>query len=111
VKTELAAIAGPEAHPRDTTEPGAPRTRKGKRQSSPTAFSGAAVRFFLSKSENNGIPVLDREFSNEAEAILESLKTGKTYFVISEWRGSADVSKKMPLIRKDVVRSKKQTPD
>jgi hypothetical protein len=110
VKTELAAITSPEAHPRDASEPGAPRARKGKRQSSLTS-SGAAVRFFLSKSENNGTPVLDQEFSNEAEAILESVKTGKTYFVISEWRGSADVSKKMPLIRKDVVRSKKQTPD
>jgi len=111
VKIELAAIAGPEAHSLDTSEPGAPRTRKGKRQSSSTTSSGAAVRFFLSKSENNGVPVFDREFTNEAEAILESLKTGKTYFVISEWRGSADVSKKMPLIRKDVVRSKKATPD
>jgi hypothetical protein len=110
VTTELAAIADPEASPKNTSETGASKTRKGKRQSGPTS-SGAAVRFFLSKSENNGIPVLDREFPNEAEAILESLKTGKTYFVISEWRGSADVSKKMPLIRKDIVRSKKQTPD
>jgi hypothetical protein len=111
VKTELAAAADPEASPKNTSEPGAPRARTGKRQSSPTASSGTAVRFFLSKLENNGTPVLDREFPNEAEAILESLKTGKTYFVISEWRGSADVSKKMPLIRKDLVRSKKQTPD
>jgi hypothetical protein len=110
VKTELAAIADPEASLKNMSEPGAPRTRKGKRQSSSTTSSGA-VRFFLSKSENNVIPVLDREFSNEAEAILESLKTGKTYFVISEWKGSADVSKKMPMIRKDVVRSKKQTPE
>jgi len=69
------------------------------------------VRFFLSKTENNGLPVLDREFSNEPEAIIESLKTGKSYFVISEWKGSADLSKKMPLIRKEAVTSKKQNLD
>ena len=66
------------------------------------------MRFFLSKTENNGLPVLDREFSNESEAIIESLKTGKSYFVISEWKGSADLSKKMPLIRKEAVTRKKQ---
>ena len=65
------------------------------------------MRFFLSKSENNGIPVLDREFARESEVILESLKTGKSYFVISEWKGLADLSKKVPLIRKEVVTSKK----
>ena len=69
------------------------------------------MRFFLSKSENNGVPVLDREFSNEPEAILESLKTGKSYFAISEWKGSADLSKKMPLIRKEAVSRKKQNLD
>ena len=40
--------------------------------------------------------------------MIESLKTGKTYFVISEWKGLADLSKKMPLIRKEAVPSKKQ---
>jgi guanylate kinase len=54
---------------------------------------------------------LDREFPTEPEAILESLKTGKTYFVISEWKGAADLSKKMPLIRKEVVTSRRQTAD
>ena len=69
------------------------------------------MRFFLSKSESNGAPVLDCEFSNEPEAILESLKTGKSYFVISEWKGAADLSRKMPLIRKEVVTGKKQNLD
>jgi len=36
------------------------------------------------------------------------LKTGKSYFVVSEWKGLADLSKKMPLIRKEVVTRKKQ---
>jgi hypothetical protein len=39
--------------------------------------------------------------------MVESLKTGKSYFVISEWKGSADLSKKMPLIRKEAVTQKK----
>jgi len=53
------------------------------------------------------VPVFDREYANESEAIVESLKTGKSYFVISEWKALADLSKKMPLIRKEVVTSKK----
>ena len=69
------------------------------------------MRFFLNKSESNGVPVLDREFANEPEAIIESLKTGKSYFVISEWKGLADLSKKMPLIRKEVVTGRKHNLD
>lgn len=111
VKGELAVIAEPPADSKNTSETTPTRTRKGKRRSTPTASSGGTVRFFLSKAESNGIPVLDREFSTEPEAILESLKTGKTYFVISEWKGAADLSKKMPLIRKEVVTSRRQTAD
>ena len=111
VKSELAAMPDAPADSKNTTESAPPRTRKGKRRSSPAIASGGAVRFFLSKAESNGIPVLDREFSNEPEAILESLKTGKSYFVISEWKGAADLSKKVPLIRKEVVTSKKHNPD
>jgi hypothetical protein len=65
------------------------------------------VRFFLSKPESNGIPALDREFDTEPEAIVESLKTGRSYFVIAEWKGSADLSKKVPLIRKEAIGNKK----
>ena len=108
MKSELTAIADPTTDLKNTLEPAPPRTRKGKRRSIPATSLGAAVRFFLSKSENNGIPLLDREFSSEPEAMIESLKTGKTYFVISEWKGLADLSKKMPLIRKEAVPSKKQ---
>ena len=111
MKGELAVIAEPPADSKNTSETTPTRTRKGKRRSTPTASSGGTVRFFLSKAESNGIPVLDREFSTEPEAILESLKTGKTYFVISEWKGAADLSKKMPLIRKEVVTGRRQTAD
>ncbi len=111
VKSELAGIAETPADSKNASETAPTRTRKGKRRSTASASSGGTVRFFLSKAESNGIPVLDREFSTEPEAILESLKTGKTYFVISEWKGAADLSKKMPLIRKEVVTSRRQTAD
>ena len=88
----------------------AARTRKGKRRSSLGSSPGSSVRFFLAKSEgSNGIPSLDREFETEPEAIVESLKTGKHYFVISEWRGLADRTKRAPLIRKEVVSHKRSS--
>jgi len=113
MKSELAAIIGQESDPRSASAETAPsRTRRGKRRSAQaTAPSGGALRFFLNKSESNGVPVLDREFANEPEAIIESLKTGKSYFVISEWKGLADLSKKMPLIRKEVVTGRKHNLD
>ena len=113
MRSELAAITEQESDPRSASAETAPsRTRRGKRRSAQaTAPSGGALRFFLNKSESNGVPVLDREFANEPEAIIESLKTGKSYFVISEWKGLADLSKKMPLIRKEVVTGRKHNLD
>jgi hypothetical protein len=52
---------------------------------------------------------LDREFDTENEATIESLKTGRSYFVISEWKGVADLSKKVPLIRKEAIGNRKST--
>ena len=88
----------------------AARTRKGRRRSSLGSPPGSSVRFFLAKSDgSNGTPSLDREFDTEPEAIVESLKTGKHYFVISEWRGLADLTKRAPLIRKEVVSHKRSS--
>ncbi len=107
MKSDIAAIADAPPDSKATASDTAPaRGRRGKRQSA-QGRSTPALRFFLSKSENNGVPILDREFANESEGIIETLKSGKTYFVVSEWKGLADVSKKMPLIRKEVVTSKK----
>src|SRR5262249_16845386 len=111
VKSELAAIKQAPADSKNPPQAAPTRPVKGKRRSTGTASHGGSVRFFLSKAESNGIPVLDREFPTEPEVILESLKTGKTYFVISEWKGAADLSKKMPLIRKEIVTSRRQTAD
>ena len=92
----------------ETNPPG--RARKGKRRPSQSLTPGGSVRFFLAKSDGSGTPSLDREFDSEPEVIVESLKTGKHYFVISEWKGLADLSKKVPLIRKEAVSHKKTGP-
>ena len=100
----------PEVTPdsRNTSEANAPgRARKGKRRLSQSQSPGGSVRFFLAKADGTGTPSLDREFDSEPEAIVESFKTGKHYFVISEWKGLADLSKKAPLIRKEAVGHKK----
>jgi hypothetical protein len=47
---------------------------------------------------------------SEPEAMLESLKTGKSYLMISEWKGVADLSKKIPQIKKECITHKKTAP-
>jgi len=63
-------------------------------------------RFFLAKgSGRSAVPELEKEFPAEAEAMVESLKTGLSYFVLSEWRGVADFSGRKPQLRREAVRS------
>lgn len=62
------------------------------------------VRFFLAKTEHNGsAPAFDRELATEAEALLESLKTGRNYYSVIEWRAVADCSGKAPQVKKEPV--------
>lgn len=62
-------------------------------------------RFFLAKpSGNHGAPEFSKEFPGEAEAMVESLKTGLSYFVVSEWRGVADFSGRKPQLGREAVR-------
>ena len=107
MKGEHTSAAEAELDPKTVSESNPPRTRTGKRRSVAGSRSSTGVRFFLSKADSNGMPSLDRELDSESEAIIESLKTGKNYFVISEWKGLADISKKVPLIRKEAVTSKR----
>ena len=61
-------------------------------------------RFFFAKLGAGGaVPELDKEFATEAEAIVESLKSGRTYFTVSEWRGIADFSSRKPQLRRELV--------
>ncbi len=61
-------------------------------------------RFFIAESQQaNGVPELGKELATEPEAIVESLKTGLSYFTVSEWRGTADFSGKKPELRRQGV--------
>jgi hypothetical protein len=63
-------------------------------------------RFFLAKpGANHGAPEFSKEVPGEPEAMVESLKTGLSYFVVSEWRGIADFSGKKPQLGREAVRS------
>jgi len=85
----------------------APRAVRGTRRPR-TGQPGAAEaqRFFLAKSGgSSGVPELGKELPGEPEAMVESLKTGLSYFVVSEWRGVADFSGKKPQLGREAARS------
>ncbi|MGB6875401.1 MAG: hypothetical protein WBD87_05150 [Candidatus Acidiferrales bacterium] len=84
---------------------------RGTRKTPTTAASGGETqRFFLAKTGNNsGVPEFGKELSAEPEAIVESLKTGLHYFVISEWRGVADFSGKKPQLGREPALSSSKT--
>jgi len=64
-----------------------------------------AQRFFLAKPGGSGaVPELGKEVPGEPEAMVESLKTGLSYFVVSEWRGVADFSGKKPQLGREAAR-------
>ena len=62
-------------------------------------------RFFLAKPGANGnAPSPDRELANEAEAMIESLKSGLNYYSVLEYRVISDCSGKQPIVKKEAVR-------
>jgi hypothetical protein len=107
MKTEQGAVGDSAIDGKPQPEASVVRGRRGKRRTSQASPSGGPLRFFLSKPESNGLPLLEQELVSESEAMLESLKTGRSYFVISEWKGAADLSKRIPQIRKESVPAKK----
>ena len=89
-----------------------PAVARGERPSRKPAASeaapAAAARFFLAKTEPDGnAPALDRELATEAEAMLESLKTGRSYYSVIEWRAVADCTGKAPQVRKEPGNARK----
>jgi len=67
-------------------------------------------RFLLAKpGGNHGVPEFSKEVPGEPEAMVESLKTGLSYFVVSEWRGVADFSGKKPQLVREAVHSAPKT--
>jgi hypothetical protein len=69
--------------------------------------SEEAVRYFLSKE--NGIttvPQLGKEFPGEKEAMIEALRTGLSFFAVSEWKAIPDFSGRNPQVIKQAVNGK-----
>jgi hypothetical protein len=90
-------------------EAGGSRPARGSRKAQTTISCGETERFFLAEPGSGGAPELGKELSGEAEAIVESLKTGLHYFVVSEWRGIADFSGKRPQLAREAARSSPKT--
>ena len=90
----------------ETKESQASRSPRGARKIRSGQASGAeGQRFFLAKpGGNNGVPEFSKEFPGEPEAMVESLKSGLSYFVVSEWRGIADFSGRKPQLGREAVR-------
>ncbi|SRR5713226_4781843 len=88
-------------------DPEAGRSSRGTRKVRASQLGGVEVqRFFLAKTGgNNGVPEFSKEVSGEPEAMVESLKTGLSYFVVSEWRGVADFAGKKPQLGREAIRS------
>jgi hypothetical protein len=109
MKGDLATVE-PTLEAKTAQDTASPRGRRNKRRSVATSSSTGSVRFFISKSDGDRLPIVDREMETEPEAMLESLKTGKSYLMISEWKGVADLSKKIPQIKRECITHKKTTP-
>jgi hypothetical protein len=88
-------------------EPQARNTPRGTRKARQGQVNGAEEqRFFLAKrGGTSSVPELGCELPGEAEAMVESLKTGLSYFVVSEWRGVADFSGRKPRLSREAARA------
>lgn len=100
--TSVAEAAGDE-RPSSTTNR-APRPVRRERPAVEGEGSMVA-RFFLAKAGSNGnTPALDRELASEGEAMIESLKSGLSYYCVAEYRAVADYSGKNPQVKKEAVK-------
>jgi len=87
-----------------SAEPASSARRGKRRRITRSSESPSPVqRFFLTKTAN-GIPELGEEVEDENTAMVEALKTGTTYIILSEWRPTVDnTTKGRPLITKEAV--------
>ncbi len=78
-----------------------------RRQAAKEVVPDGTSRFFLAKAGASGAALaLDREFQTEGEAMIESLKTGLSYYCVVEWRATADFTGKNPEVKKEAVKKK-----
>lgn len=83
-----------------------------RKQAARETTSQLTARFFLAKAESHGnAPAFDRELATEAEAMLESLKTGRSYYSVIEWRAIADCAGKAPQVKKEPVDNLRKSGD
>ncbi len=88
-----------------TGEAKAPQPQSRPRRRQPAAEAeGAKPRFFLAREgKSSREPAFERELGSEAEVLVESLKSGRNFYVVYEYRSAADCSGKSPQIRKEAV--------
>jgi hypothetical protein len=87
------------------TQPAVRTERSSRKPAANDSPPAVTPRFFLAKTGANGsAPSLDRELANEAEAMIESLKSGLTYYSVVEYRAVPDCSGKQPIVKKETVR-------
>src|SRR5712692_10024948 len=85
-------------------QPSPPAKRQKRRKNNGARRAEKGCRFFLAKPGGSGeSPVFGREFSKQGEAMVEALKSGITYYVVTEWRPVADLSGKTPQVRRETV--------
>jgi hypothetical protein len=86
-------------------EPQAEHTARGARVPRLGRANGVeGQRFFVAKAGGpSSLSELGKECATEAEAIFESLKTGRNFFVVLEFRGVADFSGKKAKMSKEAV--------
>jgi hypothetical protein len=98
MRTALAAKNG-------SAEPASAGRRGKRRRNTRGVESPSPVqRFFLTKDGSNGIPELDREVEDENTAMVEALKTGGNFIILTEWRPTVDnTAKGRPVITKEAV--------
>ena len=82
-----------------------PKRRSKKRRGANAADETTPVfRFFLAKNGSNGTPERDHEVEDENTAMVEALKMGATFIMLSEWQPTVDNSTKgRPVITKEAV--------
>ena len=76
-----------------------------KRRSAGRSEVNSSARFFLGGASTGGKPGFDKECATESEALIESLRTGRTYFVLTEWKAVPDLTKRLPRVSKEAVRA------
>ncbi len=88
-----------------TTKPEVGKAAPAARRKAVRAPEAAArPRYFLGKDQNStAVPQFGKELANENEALIESVRTGLAYFIVSEWKAVPDLSGKTPQIIKEPV--------